>query len=114
MVEDMMIPDDSVVEFPFKFKVAVEEAKNHETAEAVHIGHIEAESASEDSDDEIDTNEPDHLDLLNDQKDMVYENDFEYKPIEEDDNIEESSDDSYVSASGSDEDSDTIEESEQA
>jgi len=104
MVEDMVIPDDSVVEVP------VEEAKNHETAEAVDI---EAESASEDSDDEIDTNEPDHLDLLNDQKDMVFENDVEYKPIEE--ASEESSDDSYVSAAESDEDSDesTIDESEQ-
>merc|ERR1712080_56293 len=105
MVEDKRIPDDSVVE------VAVEEALERR-AEAVGI---ESESASEDSDDEIDTNEPDHLDLLNDQKDMVYENDVEYKPIEEDVNIEESSDDSYVSASGSDDDSDesTIEESEQ-
>lgn len=105
MVEDMMIPDDSVVE------VAVEEALERR-AEAVGI---ESESASEDSDDEIDTNEPDHLDLLNDQKDMVYENDVEYKPIEEDVNIEESSDDSYVSAPESDDDSDesTVKESEE-
>merc|ERR1712025_1314456 len=98
----MMIPDDSVVE------VAVEEAKNHETAEAVDI---EAESASEDSDDEIDTNEPDHLDLLDDRKDMVYEDDIEYKPIEEDVAIDES-DDSYTSANEDSEES-SDDESEQ-
>jgi len=98
MVEDMMIPDDSILE------VAVDEA--------IKEVDNEEESDSDESDDEIDTNEPDHLDLLDDQKDMVFENDIEYKPIEEDVNIEES-DDSYTSANDEDSEESSDDESEQ-
>merc|ERR1711973_565645 len=96
MVEDMAIPDDSILE------EAVEEAIDANNDE---------ESATDESDDEIDTNEPDHLDLLDDQKDMVYEDDIEYKPIEEDVAIDES-DDSYTSANEDSEES-SDDESEQ-
>jgi hypothetical protein len=87
MVEDMVIPDE------------VEEVD------------IEEDSGSEESDDEIDTNEPNHLDLLNDQKDLVYDSDVEYKPMEPegDVSIEESSDDSYVSAETSEDESEQVE-----
>merc|ERR1739838_744832 len=83
----MVIPDEA----------SAQETKDHEVVEEVDI---EEDSGSEESDDEIDTNEPNHLDLLNDQKDLVYDSDVEYKPMEPegDVSIEESSDDSYVSA----------------
>jgi hypothetical protein len=98
MVEDMMIPDDSILEG------AVDEAIKE-------VDNEEESDESEESDDEIDTNEPDHLDLLDDQKDMVYEDDIEYKPIEEDVAIDES-DDSYTSANEDSEES-SDDESEQ-
>merc|ERR1712142_1163982 len=97
MVEDMMIPDDSILEG------AVDEAIKE-------VDNEEESDESEESDD-IDTNEPDHLDLLDDQKDMVYEDDIEYKPIEEDVAIDES-DDSYTSANEDSEES-SDDESEQ-
>jgi len=100
MVEDMAIPDDSILE------EAVEEAIDANNDE---------ESATDESDDEIDTNEPDHLDLLDDQKDMVFENDVDYQPLEGDDDIDDESDDSYTSANEEDveESSDDDDESEQ-
>merc|ERR1712062_486299 len=99
MVEDMAIPDDSILE------EAVEEAIDANNDE---------ESATDESDDEIDTNEPDHLDLLDDQKDMVFENDVDYQPLEGDDDIDDESDDSYTSANEEDvEESSDDDESEQ-
>merc|ERR1719461_192905 len=92
-----------------------EEKKRDETIELSSGSESDDESSSsdesEESDDEIDTNEPDHLDLLDDQKDMVYEDDIEYKPIEEDVAIDES-DDSYTSANEDSEES-SDDESEQ-
>ena len=63
-------------------------------------------------DDETDTNEPDHLDLLDDNLDMVYDNDVAYEPIE-DGNMSDS-EDFYASAEGEeDSDDETDNESEQ-
>ena len=45
---------------------------------------IHDEVKSIENDDETDTNEPDHLDLLDDNLDMVYEDDVAYEPIESD------------------------------
>ena len=67
---------------------------------------IHDEAKSLENDDETDTNEPDHLDLLDDNLDMVYEDDVAYEPIESD------SEDSYASAEG-EEDSDDETHSEQ-
>ena len=43
----------------------------------------EADLEDSESDDETDTNEPDHLDLIDDKKDMIYDDDVAYEPIEE-------------------------------
>ena len=43
---------------------------------------IHDEVKSIENDDETDTNEPDHLDLLDDHLDMVYDDDVAYEPIE--------------------------------
>ena len=45
----------------------------------------EADIEEDDSefDDETDTNEPDHLDLIDDKKDKIYDDDVAYEPIEE-------------------------------
>ena len=43
----------------------------------------EADIEEDDSEDETDTNEPDHLDLIDDKKDMIYDDDVAYEPIEE-------------------------------
>ena len=43
----------------------------------------EADLEDSGSDDETDTNEPDHLDLIDDKKDMIYDDDVAYEPIEE-------------------------------
>ena len=72
---------------------------------------IHEEAKSLENDDETDTNEPDHLDLLDDNLDMVYDDDVDYEPIESD------SEDSYASAEGEEdsyeEDSDDETRSEQ-
>ena len=67
---------------------------------------IHDEVKSIENDDETDTNEPDHLDLLDDNLDMVYEDDVAYEPIESD------SEDSCASAE-EEEDSDDKTRSEQ-
>ena len=58
--------------------------------------------------DETDTNEPDHLDLLDDNLDMVYDDDVAYEPI--DDGDKSDSEDSYTSAEGEEDSDDETEQ----
>jgi len=96
-VEDLMIPDETM-----------EEIAASKTLDTVDEADIE----EDDSDDETDTNEPDHLDLIDDKKDMIYDDDVAYEPIEEGNKSD--SEDSYASAEGEDEsDDEADDESEQ-
>ena len=47
------------------------------------VDEADIEEDDSESDDETDTNEPDHLDLIDDKKDMIYDDDVAYEPIEE-------------------------------
>merc|ERR1712029_746925 len=69
-VEDMMIPDESMDEVTL--------AKSLDTEEKAEVDDEE----ESDSDDETEANaEPDHLDLIDDKKDMIYDDDVAYEPI---------------------------------
>ena len=47
------------------------------------VDEADIEEDDSESDDETDTNEPDYLDLIDDKKDMIYDDDVAYEPIEE-------------------------------
>ena len=47
------------------------------------VDEADIEEGDSESDDETDTNEPDHLDLIDDKKDMIYDDDVAYEPIED-------------------------------
>lgn len=98
-VEDLMIPDETMDE--------IAASKTLDTVDEADIEEDDSES-----DDETDTNEPDHLDLIDDKKDMIYDDDVAYEPIEEGNKSD--SEDSYASAEGEDEsDDEADDESEQ-
>merc|ERR1711935_22617 len=97
-VEDMMIPDETMDE--------IAASKTLDTVDEADIEDDDSES-----DDETDTNEPDHLDLIDDKKDMIYDDDVAYEPIEEGNKSD--SEDSYASAEGEDSDDEADDESEQ-
>merc|ERR1712037_1090064 len=59
-VEDLMIPDETMDE--------IAASKTLDTVDEADIEEDDSES-----DDETDTNEPDHLDLIDDKKDMIYD-----------------------------------------
>ena len=69
-VEDMMIPDETMDE--------IAATKTLDTVDEADIEEDDSES-----DDETDTNEPDYLDLIDDKKDMIYDDDVAYEPTEE-------------------------------
>merc|ERR1711935_726484 len=75
------------------------------------VDEADIEDDDSESDDETDTNEPDHLDLIDDKKDMIYDDDVAYEPIEEGNKSD--SEDSYASAEGEDSDDEADDESEQ-
>jgi len=86
MVEDMVIPaDDSVIEVPVI-------PKSLSPVEEVEIEDSESE-------DETETKDPSFSDLADPSKDMIYEDDIPYEPVEVD---VQSSDDSYISAKDDD------------
>ena len=58
----------------------MDEINGSKTLDTVDEADIEEDDSS---DDETDTNEPDHLDLIDDKKDMIYDDDVAYEPIEE-------------------------------
>merc|ERR1712051_596121 len=98
-VEDLMIPDETMDE--------IAASKTLDTVDEADIEEDDSES-----DDETDTNEPDHLDLIDDKKDMIYDDDVAYEPIEGGNKSD--SEDSYASAEGEDEsDDEADDESEQ-
>ena len=47
------------------------------------VDEADIEEDDSESDDETDTNEPDYLDLIDDKKDMIYDDDVAYEPTEE-------------------------------
>merc|ERR1712183_451677 len=76
------------------------------------VDEADIEEDDSESDDETDTNEPDYLDLIDDKKDMIYDDDVAYEPTEEGNKSD--SEDSYASAEGEDEsDDEADDESEQ-
>lgn len=97
MVEDMVIPDDSVVEV---------------TDQDDQDGIDEQEDAEEDDDEDDNSSQPSSkgptiAELIDEKNDGIYDDDAEYQPVEvEDCDILSSSDDSYVSAHEDSEDSD--------
>merc|ERR1712008_605276 len=97
-VEDMMIPDETMDEIAASKTLGT-------------VDEAEIEDDDTESDDETDTNEPDHLDLIDDKKDMIYDDEVAYEPIEEGNKSD--SEDSYASAEGEDSDDEADDESEQ-
>merc|ERR1711862_149814 len=72
--------------------------------------YLDTEEKTEvDGEDEMET-EPDHLDLMDDKKDMIYGDDAAYEPIEDE---SDSDNDSYVSADEDSEESDAEEAEEE-
>ena len=59
----------------------MDEINGSKTLDTVDEADIEEDDSE--FDDETDTNEPDHLDLIDDKKDMIYDDDVAYEPIEE-------------------------------
>merc|ERR1712127_706181 len=110
--EDEFVPnDDSVIEVEDggsseeELDEEVEATVNKEIAASKTLDTVDEADIEEDdseSGDETDTNEPDYLDLIDDKKDMIYDDDVAYEPTEEGNKSD--SEDSYASAEGEDSD----------